>query len=339
MTSRQLFLDAASGRPTPRPPVWLMRQAGRYLPEYRELKADTPFMELCRDVDRCTEISLQPIRRFGMDAVIFFCDILVPLQAMGLPVTIEEKVGPRIATPVRTSEDVRALRDFDPEDDTGFALEILRRLRKELGDDTALLGFAGAPWTTASYAIEGRSAKDLWVTKTLARKSPELVHELLGRIADSVARYLNAQIAAGVDAVQLFDTWAGDLAPHEYREFAARYHTRVFEQLPDGVPRILYVNGCAPHLSDMAEVGADVLSIDWRIDLAEVRRHLPQQVLQGNVDPTVLLSTPERVREEVRRCMDAAGSGGRHIMNLGHGVLKPTPPEHVGAFVEEVKAR
>jgi uroporphyrinogen decarboxylase len=335
MTSRQRFLDAISGVELDRPPVWLMRQAGRYLPEYREVRGGTPFMEFCRDVDRAVEVSLQPWRRFGTDAVIFFSDILVPLEAMGLHVSIGDG-GPSIGNPVRTGADVARLHGFDPERETGFVPEILRRLCREVDGKAALLGFAGAPWTTASYAIEGASGRSFQVAKTLALREPALVHDLLARIADATALYLRAQIDAGVDAVQLFDTWAGELSPSDYAAFAAPYQARVFSQLPAAIPRILFVNGAAPHLEAMAASGAGVLSLDWRVDLAEARRRVPGMVLQGNVDPCTLLGPLPAITGAVARCLAATG-GVRHIVNLGHGVLKETPPDAVAAFVAAAK--
>lgn len=332
---RERFLAAARAQSVDRPPVWLMRQAGRYLPEYRELRGDTPFMELCRDVDRSVEISLQPLRRFGMDAVIFFCDILVPLQAMGLEVVIDEG-GPKVIDPVRVDADLERVQDFDPGVETAFVGEILTRLHREIDGKAALLGFAGAPWTTGSYAIEGGGSRDRRVSKTLMKENPGLVHAFMGRIADNTATYLKAQIEAGVDGVQLFDTWAGDLTPTDYETFAAPYHAQIFEQLPRDVTRILYVNGSAPHIESMARVGADVLSVDWRLDLADVRRRAPGKVVQGNVDPCALFGPEDTVREAVRACIASAGPTG-HIMNLGHGIMKQTRPENVGAFVDEVK--
>lgn len=336
LDARTRFLAAARGERTDRPPVWLMRQAGRYLPEYHDVRGSIPFMELVKDVDRSVEISLQPWRRFATDAVIFFCDILVPLEAMGLAVEIGER-GPVLPQPIRTRADLARLRPFDPAEETGYVVEILRRLRRELGATTALLGFAGAPYTTASYAIEGGGGSHtLWNVKAMAAHEPEMLHELLATLSDSIARYLRAQIEAGVDAVQLFDTWAGELSPRDYATFAAPYHARVFGQLPAGTPRILYVNGAAPHVEEMARCGADVLSVDWRLDLADARRRAPQRAFQGNVDPCALLGPPSAVREAVRACL-AAGGGRGHIMNLGHGVLKVTSPECVAEFVAAVK--
>ncbi|MFN7973218.1 MAG: uroporphyrinogen decarboxylase [Acidobacteriota bacterium] len=332
--SRERFLRAARGGEVDRPPVWLMRQAGRYLPEYRQLRGDTPFMEFCRDVDRAVEVSLQPWRRFGMDGVILFSDILVPLKAMGVAVEIGES-GPALAEPVRTSGRVAKLRSFDPEAETPFVPEIARRLRREIGDRAALIGFAGAPWTTACYAIEGTASQSFHVARTLARNEPGLVHDLLGRLADALARYLAAQVAAGVDVIQIFDTWAGDLSPEEYASVAAPYQKRVLEQVSPGVVKILYVKGAAPHIASMASVGADVLSVDSGTDILAGQG--PGRAVQGNVDPNVLLGPTAGIAGAVRACVARTGGRG-HIVNLGHGVVKETHPDAVGAFVEAVKS-
>ncbi len=331
------FLRACRGESLDRVPVWLMRQAGRYMSAYRLVRRDIPFMELVKNVDLATEISLQPYRRFHMDAVILFSDILVPVEAMGLAVSIPEG-GPRISNPVRTSKDVDALVVPDPTERTRFVLEILSRLRHELKEEVPLIGFAGAPFTLASYMVEGGSSRSFAEIKAMMFRSPAIVHSLMEKISEAVILYLQAQVEAGAEAIQLFDTWAGELSASQYREFALPYTQKIFEATRDsGVPRILFVNGCAALLDAMAQSGADVLSVDWRVDLAEVRQRLgTKQAVQGNVDPCVLLSTRDAVEREATRAL-LQGGGRGHILNLGHGILPTTPEENVEAFVETAR--
>ncbi len=325
------FLDAAASRPVDRPPVWMMRQAGRYLPEYREVRGKLSFFELCEDVDAAVEVSLQPYRRFAPDGVVMFSDILVPVRAMGAGVTIDDG-GPRLASPVRDEEAVRGLSFFDPAEKTPFVLEILKRLKSGVGDSAAVLGFAGAPWTLACYLVEGGGSKSFAAIKAMMTRAPHTLRALLTKLSKMVADYLAAQLDAGADAVQLFDTWAGELAPEDYREFALPYARDAIRQIrQQGKPVIYFVNGIAGILESAAETGADVVSVDWRCGLGEARRRLPGRALQGNLDPVHLLGTPEGVSERVARMLREAGPGG-HIANLGHGVLPQTPIECVEAF-------
>lgn len=305
--------------------------------EYREIRHNIPFMELVKDVDLATRISLQPYRRFHMDAVILFSDILVPVQAMGMDVSIPEG-GPKIKHPVRTLQDVNELKVPDPTGSTKFVLEILERLRMELRDEAPLIGFAGAPFTLASYMIEGGGSRNFAVIKAMLYSQPATLHALLDKITTTVSLYVRAQINAGAQAIQLFDTWAGELSAAQYREFALPYTQRIFESIGNlGVPRLLFVNGCGTLLEAMAESGADVLSVDWRVDLGEVRARLDSTIaLQGNVDPCVLLSTPEAVEHEASQAIFKGGGRG-HILNLGHGILPTTPEENVATFVETAK--
>lgn len=340
--SRQRFLDAARGLATDVPPVWLMRQAGRYLPEYREVRSRLAFLELCEDVDSAAEVSLQPFRRFGMDAVILFSDILIPLRPMGLEVSLDDG-GPRIANPVRTLADVRALRTFDPERETAFVPAILRALKHEIDGRAALIGFSGAPFTLATYAVEGGSSRSFASLKTMMHREPATLHELLERLADSCGDYLAAQIAAGADVVQVFDTWAGDLSRADYERFARPATERLLARLArpasgaSSTPVILYCSGSAHLLASMAETSADVLSVDWKLPLDEARPRAAGKAIQGNVDPGALLGTPDGVTGAVLAARRAAGPGG-HIVNLGHGILPPTPPENVAAFVNAARA-
>ncbi len=325
------FLDAAASRPVDRPPVWMMRQAGRYLPEYREVRGKLSFFELCEDVEAAVEVSLQPFRRFSPDGVVMFSDILVPARAMGAEVTIDDG-GPRLAHPVRDEEGVRRLGFFNPAEKTPFVLEILRRLKSGVGDSAAVLGFAGAPWTLACYLVEGGGSKSFAAVKAMMTRDPRSLRALLTKLARMVADYLAAQLDAGADAVQLFDTWAGELSPEDYREFALPYARDAIGQIRQkGKPVIYFVNGIAGILESTAETGADVVSVDWRCGLGEARRRLPGRALQGNLDPAHLLGTPRGVAERVAAMLREAGPGG-HIVNLGHGVLPQTPIECVEAF-------
>ena len=331
--SRQRFVDAAFGRPTDVPPVWLMRQAGRYLPEYREVRKRLKFLDLCADVPSAAEVSLQPFRRFGMDGVVFFSDILIPLPPMGIEIQLDEG-GPRLPHPVRTADAVEKLRGFDPNQETAFVPGILRTLKKELDGKAALIGFCGAPWTLATYVIEGGGSKSFTHTKTLMYREPKVLEALLGKLADAVGDYLAAQIEAGADVVQVFDSWAGELSRADYDRFARPATERLLGRLRNrsGVPVIHFASGSSHLIDSFARMPAEVLSIDWKLPLDEARKRANGKALQGNVDPGVLLGTPDQVTEAVRAARRAAGPGG-HIVNLGHGILPPTPPENVAAFV------
>jgi uroporphyrinogen decarboxylase len=333
----QRFLAACACKPVDRTPVWMMRQAGRYLPEYREVREKVDFLTLCKTPDLAVDVSLQPIKRFGMDACIVFSDILVPVEAMGAPLTFTDQ-GPVIIDPVRSPADVERLYTFDPAERTPFVLQTLRTLRSLLRDETALIGFCGGPFTLASYLIEGGGSKNFAAVKALLYARPEMLHALLAKLAESIAGFAAAQVSAGAQAVQVFDTWAGELSPAAYRDVALPYQKIVIERIKaTGVPAILFVNGCAGVLERLPASGADVFSVDWRIGLEEVRRRLGAEVaLQGNVDPAILLSTPQAAREAARDAMRAAGPCG-HILNLGHGVLPGTPIECARAFIDAPK--
>jgi uroporphyrinogen decarboxylase len=331
-----LLVRAARGEPTERVPVWLMRQAGRYLPEYRALRARHDFLELVRTPELAAEASLQPWRRFRPDGVILFSDILTPLEGMGIPFRLDEG-GPRITAPVRSSRDLERVHVADPSESTPYVLELARLLRRELGGAAPLIGFAGAPFTLASYAVgDGRSAKESAV-KGLALDDPATLHGLLARLADQTASYLAAQVEAGAEVVQLFDTWAGELGRRDYLELALPYQQRALGGVAGRVPVILYVLGSTPHLDLMARSGADVLSVDWRLPLDLVRQRLGGgRPVQGNLDPAVLLGPWERARERVLEVL-AEGGGRGHVFNLGHGLLPATPPDSVARLVDTVR--
>src|SRR5262245_58190331 len=321
------LLRACQRQPIDRTPVWMMRQAGRYVKEYREIRGKVGFLELCKNPDLAAEVSLQPYRILGVDAVIFFSDILIPVEAMGVDVALTDK-GPEIAHPIRSQRDVDALQIPDPSAKVPFVGAIIKRLRQELVNQVPLIGFAGAPWTLASYMIEGGGSKSFAEIKALAYRQPRTLHALLDKLAATVSSYLLFQIESGAQVVQLFDTWAGELNRGDYEEFALPYTQKIFEAVGNRVPRILYLNGCSAILESMAKSGADVLSIDWRLSIADARRRVGDRVaLQGNLDPCVLLGPKERIVAKTTEILEQAGPGG-HILNLGHGILPPTPVEN-----------
>ncbi|MEO8189107.1 MAG: uroporphyrinogen decarboxylase [Acidobacteriota bacterium] len=330
-SSGRRLLDACFAKPVDRPPVWMMRQAGRYLPEYREVRRTVSFWDLCRSPDLAAEVSLQPFRRFHPDGVIFFSDILVPVAAMGARVEFTES-GPHLPEPVRSSSEVRRLRRFDPAESIGFTGKILSALRATLGENAAVLGFCGSPWTLASYLIEGGGSKSFSGIKEMMGRDRETLGRLLDLLADVVGDVLSFQIESGAQAVQLFDTWAGELTAEDYRAWALPAAARAIARIDRrGAPVILYVNGSGHLLEEMARSGADVLSIDWRVSLAEARRRVPALALQGNLDPGILLGQPAEVERRTRDMVRATG-GRAHIVNLGHGVLPPSRIDCVEAF-------
>jgi uroporphyrinogen decarboxylase len=339
-----LFLRACRRQPVERTPIWMMRQAGRYMPEYRAIRSKVSFLELCKTPDLACEVTLQPIDAFGFDAAILFCDILIPLEAMGLE--LEFTPAPILPNPVANKADVERLGIPDPEATMGYVMDAVRLIRKSLEGRVPLIGFAGAPFTMATYAVEGGGSKSYAKTKGMMFGDGPVAHALLEKLSQCCATYLAAQIAAGAQAVQLFDSWAGILSPRDFREFALRYAKRTFELLREtpawkeagGVPIIYFVNGCAPYLEDYVTSGADVLGVDWRIDLDTVHGRVGDGVaLQGNMDPTCLFLPPDKLRERIAEVLDKAKGLSGHIFNLGHGVLPPTDPEHVRIMVDTVK--
>ena len=314
-----------------------MRQAGRYLKEYRAIREKVSFLELCKNTDLAAEVSLQPYNILGVDAVIFFSDILIPVEAMGVGVALTDK-GPEIANPVRTQRDVDTLRIPDPAGEVPFVGSIIKKLRQALQNGVPLIGFAGAPWTLASYMIEGGGSKSFAEIKGLAYREPRVLHTLLDKLASTVSSYLLFQIESGAQVIQLFDTWAGELDRSDYEEFALPYTKKIFEAVGNGVPRILYLNGCGAILESMVNSGADVISIDWRISIREARRRVGGRiVLQGNLDPCVLLGAKEQIVSKTTTILEQAGPAG-HILNLGHGILPSTPVENARAFIELAKS-
>ncbi len=337
MNARERFLAACRNEDVDRPPVWLMRQAGRYLPEYRALRQENPFWQMMRQPELAVKVTRQPVDRFGVDAAILFSDILIVLDALGAEVHYK-KGGPVISPLVRDEAGLTRLHEVDADRAFDYVTAAVSALTKALHPKTAVIGFSGGPFTLASYLIEKGPSKDLRRLKDLARKRPELYREVIERIAKVVADLLKLQIRAGVDAVQLFDTWAGKLNRDEYRELALPYTQQVFARLADaGVPLILYVRNAQEHFEAAASSGCSVLSIDDSLDLAEARKRLgPDLALQGNFDPALLKLPVDEIRTRVHRGLDALGGRG-HIVNLGQGLTPDTPVAGVGAFVDAVR--
>lgn len=330
-----LLLDALRGASTPRPPVWMMRQAGRYMPEYRALRERVSFLELCHDGDLCAEVTLQPLRRFRFDAGIVFSDILLILERMGLELSFGAGHGPEIGNPLREPGDLRRLRAVDPERDLPAPLRALRRLRTAA--PVPVLGFAGAPFTLACYAIEGGGSREWVRTKQFMWRHPQAFQELLDRLADQVGALLQAQVEAGAPAVQLFDTWAGALPADELRRFALPAAARALSHVR-GAPTIYFTRDSGPFLPWLRESGASAIGLDWRVDLAQARAVLgPQVPVQGNLDPIALFAPTATLVAKTRDLIRGAGPRG-HVFNLGHGIVPGTPMEAVETVVETVRA-
>lgn len=337
------FLRALLRQPVDVTPVWMMRQAGRYLPEYRATREKAgSFMGLCTNPDYACEVTLQPLDRYPLDAAILFSDILTVPDAMGLGLTFEQGEGPRFTKPIRTEADVKNLFVPDPEQELKYVMDAVRTIRKALNGRVPLIGFSGSPWTLATYMIEGSGSKEYAHIKGMMYNRPDLMHKVLDIVAQSVVLYLNAQIAAGAQAVMIFDTWGGILTPRDYKEFSLRYMAQIVKGLKrenEGrkVPVILFTKGGAAWLEPMAETGCDALGLDWTIDIGEARRRVGSKVaLQGNMDPAVLYANPNRIRQEVETILESYGTGPGHVFNLGHGIHQFVNPEHAGAFINAV---
>jgi uroporphyrinogen decarboxylase len=332
LTHKELFLRACRCEPVPRLPVWMMRQAGRYLPEYREIRTQHSFLEVCKTPDLAVEVSLQPFRRLGVDAIIIFSDILIPAEAMGLQLELGD-AGPNLPDPVRTAMDVKKLHVFDPEKETGFLMEALRRTIKHAGPEVPVLGFAASPWTLACYMVEGRTKEGFATVKSFLYREPKVFRDLLQKISKATILYLKGQIAAGVSAVQLFDTWCGELDLADYTEFVLPAVQEIIAGIAGGVPVIYYTKASHHLLPSIAKAGANVLSVDWRVPLKELRALAgPRVALQGNLDPAVLLGPKEKIRQTTLEIVDEL-SGVGHILNLGHGILQNTPVENAQLFI------
>ncbi|CAA6812468.1 MAG: Uroporphyrinogen III decarboxylase (EC [uncultured Thiotrichaceae bacterium] len=337
------FLRALLKQPVDTTPVWIMRQAGRYLPEYKATRKQAgSFMDLCRNADLASEVTLQPLERFDLDAAILFSDILTVPDAMGLGLYFSEGEGPVFERPVRNMAAIKALGVPDPEGELQYVMNAVRTIRSDLNGRVPLIGFTGSPWTLATYMVEGRSTKDFGKVKGLMYEDPAAMHLLLDKLADSVTLYLNAQIAAGAQTVMIFDTWGGTLTPQTYRDFSLNYMQKIVDGLVrenDGrkVPVILFTKGGAQWLETMADTGCDGLGLDWTINIAEARDRVGDRVaLQGNMDPCVLYAEPEAIRANVKRIIEDFGLPTGHVFNLGHGIHQYINPDNVKVLVDAV---
>ncbi len=339
MTGATRFLAAAHRQPVDRTPVWFMRQAGRCLAAYRELRERYDILTMTRTPELCAKVTLMPVEEFGVDAAVLYADIMLPLFGMGVPFSIDPGLGPVIHEPVRDAAAVRALRIVEAEEATPDLFEAIRLIRRELDGRTAVLGFAGAPFTVASYLIEGRPTKDFARSKALMYGQPELWHELMETLTVVTIRYLRAQVTAGVQAVQLFDSWIGVLGAAEYREYVLPYVTRIFSGVAGTVPTIHFGTGTAHLLEEMAGAGSDAMSVDWRLPLDQAWSRIGERAIQGNLDPTVCLAPWPVVERETSRVLAEAGGRPGHIFNLGHGVLADTPADTLRRVVDLVHDR
>jgi len=337
------FLRALLRQPTDYTPVWMMRQAGRYLPEYNATrKRAGSFLGLCKSPDFATEVTLQPLDRFPLDAAILFSDILTVPDAMGLGLYFAEGEGPKFERPLREEADIRALVAPDPHGELSYVIDAVASIRKALDGRVPLIGFSGSPWTLATYMVEGQGGTDFLTIKKMAYDRPELLHHILDVTAQSVTSYLNAQIAAGAQAVMIFDSWGGALSHAAYREFSLAYMQRIVAGLTkerEGrrVPCIVFTKGGGLWLESMASIGADALGLDWTVDIGEARKRVGDKVaLQGNFDPAILLSNPAAIEREVGNILESYGHGHGHVFNLGHGITQFTPPENAGCMIEAV---
>ena len=334
--SNDRFLKACRREAVDVTPVWFMRQAGRYMTEYRALRERHSLLEICRTPDLATEVTLQPVRRIDVDAAILFSDLLLPLEPMGLPFDFIKGEGPQIEDPIADDSDIDRLRVFEPRDALAHVLEAIRQIQQELDGRVPLIGFAGAPFTLASYAIEGGHSSNFAKTKALMYGHPESWHRLCEKLADVVASYLVAQIEAGVDAVQVFDSWVGTLNAADYREFALPHTRRIFDAVGARVPTIHFGTGTATILEELRDAGGDVIGVDWRIPIDEAWERLGDRAVQGNLDPTVLLGPVSRMLQQTDDILRRVGGRPGHIFNLGHGILPSTPVEHVQMLAQYV---
>jgi uroporphyrinogen decarboxylase len=339
-----LLLRALLREPTPRRPIWLMRQAGRYLPEYRATRARAGnFLAMCTNPQIACEVTLQPVDRFPLDAAILFSDILTIPHAMNLGLDFEAGEGPKFERPVRCAADVDKLGIPDPGRELRYVIDAVALVRRELGGRVPLIGFAGSPWTVGTYMVEGGGSKTFGLIKRMMYESPKVLHRLLDVLAQSTILYLNAQIAAGAQAVMLFDTWGGVLTPAQYEEFSLRYMAKVIDALTresDGrrVPNIVFTKGGGAWLGKIAAIGCDAVGVDWTTDLGAARKAVEGRVaLQGNLDPSALFAPPETLRAETRRVLDSYGAGAGHVFNLGHGITPDVHPERVAVLVDSVQ--
>lgn len=338
-----LLLRALLKEPVPRTPLWIMRQAGRYLPEYRATREQAgDFMSLCRNPDLACEVTMQPLRRYALDAAILFSDILTVPDAMGLELYFVTGEGPKFQRPVQTAGAIRDLRVPNVEKALGYVFDAVRTIRRELDGKVPLIGFAGSPFTCGTYMVEGGSSRDFPTIKGLAAEAPEALDELMDKVAETTTEYLNGQIEAGAQAVQIFDTWGAALEPDDFRRFSLAPMQKIVDNLTrekDGrrIPVILFTKGAGPLLSDLADTGCDALGVDWTTDLARAREYVQDKVaLQGNLDPATLRESPKVIREGVAKTLASYGDGPGHVFNLGHGITPDIDPENLGVLVDAV---
>tara|TARA_Y100000589_G_scaffold280845_1_gene277447 strand:+ start:119 stop:1159 length:1041 start_codon:yes stop_codon:yes gene_type:complete len=337
-----LLLNAALGNKVERPPVWMMRQAGRYMKIYRDLREKYPsFRERSENPSLSYEISMQPFREFEPDGVILFSDILTPLPGMGINFEIIESKGPIIENPIRTIQQIKNLKEFIPSESLSFVGEVLNSLKTEISNKATLLGFVGAPWTLAAYVVEGKSSKNYSIIKSMAFREPESLHKLLDYFANSIGEYLKYQIKSGAQVVQIFDSWAGQLSPQDYDIFAGPYQKKVVDIVKDEYPNtpiILYISGSAGLIERMAKTGVDIISLDWTVDIKEASERLPKNIgIQGNIDPGILFGDDESIKNRIDITFSKV-KGKKYILNLGHGILPGTPEESARTFFEYGKS-
>lgn len=334
-----LFLRACKKQPVERTPIWIMRQAGRYLPEYRAVREKSDFLTMCKTPELAAEVTLQPIDLIGVDAAIIFSDILVIPEAMGMHLEMNEGVGPVFPHPIRTEDDFKQLKDIDPTVELKYVLDAVSLTKKELNGRVPLIGFSGSPWTLMTYMVEGKGSKSFSQIKKFIYSNPALAHKLLDKIANAVSEYLNSKIEAGANAVQIFDTWGGILSPQDFNEFSLQYITKIISQLKKtDQPVIVFAKGVHHSLDSIAESGADVVGLDWTMNIGDVRNKIGDRVaLQGNLDPTVLYADPAKIKLEAGKVLESFGKGSGHIFNLGHGILPDIPPAHAKALVDFIK--
>tara|TARA_Y100001978_G_scaffold201257_1_gene219208 strand:- start:532 stop:1572 length:1041 start_codon:yes stop_codon:yes gene_type:complete len=337
-----LLLNAALGNKVERPPVWMMRQAGRYMKIYRDLREKYPsFRERSENPSLSYEISMQPFREFEPDGVILFSDILTPLPGMGINFEIIESKGPIIENPIRTIQQIKNLKEFIPSESLSFVGEVLNSLKTEISNKATLLGFVGAPWTLAAYVVEGKSSKNYSIIKSMAFREPESLHKLLDYFANSIGEYLKYQIKSGAQVVQIFDSWAGQLSPQDYDIFAGPYQKKVVDIVKDEYPNtpiILYISGSAGLIERMARTGVDIISLDWTVDIKEASERLPKNIgIQGNIDPGILFGDDESIKNRIDITFSKV-KGKKYILNLGHGILPGTPEESARTFFEYGKS-
>ena len=337
MENQYPFLMACRRQETPYTPIWLMRQAGRYMKEYRALRKKYSFLEMCKNPEIAAQVTLQPVKKFDLDAAIIFSDILIPLEPMGVEFEFAKGEGPVFHHPLREMKEVEKLRTFEPEEEIPFLMEAIRMVRKEIEGKIPLIGFAGAPFTLASYIIEGGHSRNYVLTKCMMYQNRSTWNALMEKISEVLIRYLNAQIRSGVQAVQLFDSWVGCLSPADYEEYVLPYSKRIIEGVDKTVPFIHFGTSNSTLLELMKRAGGDVIGVDWRVDLGEAWARIGSDVaIQGNLDPVILFGPVDLIEKEVKRILDRAEGRPGHIFNLGHGILPETPIDHVAALVEAV---